>query len=117
MTPGDTIRLYYNPKNPREIGTLVLLGAATGNILLAVAFGFLAFYVWFFWLRGFFRRSGPGDFDGDTVPPVAERVPERLASQTGRSRFTSADQLPAAFNSGATGQSFGRDRGVTFGKR
>jgi hypothetical protein len=59
MTPGDKIKLYYNPQNPLEISTLVLLGAGTGSIIMAVAFAFLAFYVWFFWLRGFFRRSGP----------------------------------------------------------
>src|ERR1700681_3994490 len=55
MNPGDKIKIYYNPKNPQEIGTLVLLGAATGSIILAVALAFLAFYVWFFWLRGFLR--------------------------------------------------------------
>src|SRR5712671_5549299 len=64
MNPGDQINIYYNPKNPREITTLVLLGASTGNIILAVALAFLAFYVWFFWLRGFLRRSGPDDFNG-----------------------------------------------------
>jgi uncharacterized protein DUF3592 len=62
MTPGDKIKLYYNPENKQELSTLVLLGAFTGNIILAVAFAFLAFYFWFFWLRGMFRRSGPGDF-------------------------------------------------------
>jgi Protein of unknown function (DUF3592) len=44
MNPGDTIKVYYNPKNPREISTLVLLGAATGSIIMAVALAFLAFY-------------------------------------------------------------------------
>ena len=62
MHPGDKIEVYYNPQNPLEISTLVLLGAFTGNIILAIALAFLAFYLWFFWLRGFFRRAD--DFDG-----------------------------------------------------
>ena len=56
MNPGDKIKVYYNPENPLEINTLVMLGASTGSIILAAAIAFLAFYVWFFWLRGFLRR-------------------------------------------------------------
>src|SRR5215813_1876169 len=78
MNPGDQIKVYYNPQNPRDISTLVLLGATTGSVIMAVALAFLAFYVWFFWLRGFLRRSGPGDFDGGMVPSFAGHVPERL---------------------------------------
>lgn len=88
MKPGDTINVHYNPRNPREINTLVLLGAPTGNILLAAALAFLAFYVWFFWLRGFFRRSDPGDF-----------------------------ARPAAITGGPAGRSFERSPRATFGKR
>jgi len=74
MTPGDTITVYYNPKNPRDINTLVLLGAFKGNIILAIALAFLAFYVWFFWLRGFLRRSGPVSFSGGGRPsPTSTR--------------------------------------------
>lgn len=58
INPGDRIKVYYDPNNPRNINSLVLLGAFTGNIILAAAFAFLIFYVWFFWLRGFLRRSG-----------------------------------------------------------
>src|SRR5256885_1040658 len=47
MKPGDQIKVYYNPQNPQEISTLVLLGASTGSIIMAVAFAFLAFYFWF----------------------------------------------------------------------
>jgi hypothetical protein len=68
MTPGDKISLYYNPANPNEISTLVLLGASTGAILMAAALAFLVFYVWFFWLRGFLRRSGPRGGAGRTAP-------------------------------------------------
>ena len=68
MKPGDQIQIHYNPENPREISTLVLLGASTGTIILAAALAFLAFYVWFFWLRGFFRRSSSDDFDAGTAP-------------------------------------------------
>ena len=60
MKSGDTIKVYYNPKDPREISTLVLLGAATGSIIFAVALAFLAFYVWVFWLRALLRRSSAG---------------------------------------------------------
>ena len=60
MRPGERINLYYNPANPQEINTLVLLGAGTGFLILAAAAGFLAFYIWYFWLRGFLNRSGPG---------------------------------------------------------
>ena len=93
MNPGDKFKIYYNPKNPREISTLVLLGAATGNIILAVALAFLAFYLWFFWLRGFFRRSGPSDSDGDMA-----------------GASTAITKRPM-------GKSFDQGRGVTFGKR
>jgi hypothetical protein len=101
MNPGDQINVHYNPKNPREINTLVLLGAGTGNIILSVALAFLAFYFWFFWIRRFLllRRSGPDDFSGD----VADRVPDRLPQQ----------MHPTARPMG----SFDRGRGVTFGKR
>jgi hypothetical protein len=112
MKPGDQIKLYYNPNDPREISTLVLLGAATGSIVLAVAFAFLAFYVWFFWLRGFLRRSGPDDFIGDLAG-----LPERLPGQIEPSRSTFGNQRPAAINNRPTGKSFVRSRGATFGKR
>ena len=62
MNPGDQIKLYYNPANPQEINTLVLLGKVTGSIILAVALAFLGLYVWFFWLRGFLRRPGSPKF-------------------------------------------------------
>jgi Protein of unknown function (DUF3592) len=65
MNPGDKINVYYNPENPQEIGTLVLLGKFIGSIILAAALAFLAVYVWFFWLRGFLRRPGPHGFYGD----------------------------------------------------
>jgi hypothetical protein len=96
MNPGDKINVYYNPQNPREINTLVLLGASTGNIILAVALAFLAFYSWFFWLRGFLRRSGSDDFDGDAAGSFAGST---------------------AINKRPIGQSFDRGRGATFGKR
>jgi len=98
MNPGDEIKVYYNPQNPQEISTLVLLGASTGSIILAVAFAFLAFYVWFFWLRGFLRRSRPDDFDGD------------VAGSFG-------DKHPAAIIKGPMEKSFDQGRRATFGKR
>jgi hypothetical protein len=71
MKPGDQIKVYYNPQDPREISTLVLLGASTGSIIMAVALASLVFYFWFFWLRGFLRRSDPDDF-GDGVVGLSE---------------------------------------------
>ena len=108
MNPGDRINVYYNPKNPLEISTLVLLGAFTGNIILSVALAFVAFYVWFFWLRRLFRRSGPGHFDGDVAPSFAGGAPEQLAV---------ADKQPAPANKRPMGQSFGQGPRATFGKR
>ena len=118
MKPGDKINVYYNPKNPQEINTLVLLGAGTGNIILAAALAFLAFYLWFFWLRGFLRRSGPDDSSGDAARFFADRMQERLEDQVARSQSGLGDQHPAAINQRPMGQSF--DRGptrATFGKR
>jgi hypothetical protein len=97
MKPGDQIKVYYNPQNPQEISTLVLLGASTGGIIMAVAFAFLACYFWFFWLRGFLRRPGPGDFDGR---------PESLA-----------DQPPTAILREPMENAFDRGPRATFGKQ
>jgi hypothetical protein len=112
MNPGDRINVYYNPRDPREISTLVLLGKSTGNILLAAALAFLAFYIWVFWLREFLRRSGSDDFDGG-----ADRVPERLADQIERPRSALGDRPLTAINQRPIGQSFGRGSRTTFGQR
>jgi hypothetical protein len=101
MNPGDKINIYYNPKDPREISTLALLGASTGNIIFAVALAFLAFYVWFFWLRPFLRRSSPDDVAGDVARSFADRVPERIP----------------AINKRLMGNSLGQAPRATFGKR
>jgi hypothetical protein len=87
MNPGDRIEIYYNPHDPRDISTLVLLGAFTGSIILAVALAFLAFYAWFFWLRGSLRRPRPDDFDGDMAWSFAAHAPHRPPGQMKRSRF------------------------------
>jgi len=117
MTPGDQISLHYNPKNPQEINTLVLLGAGTGNIILTVALAFIAFYVWFFWLRGFLRRrSGPDDHSGDVTGSFADRAQERIADQIERSRYALGDNRAAAVNK-PMGQSFNVAPRATFGKR
>jgi Protein of unknown function (DUF3592) len=99
MKPGDQIKVYYNPQDPREISTLVLLGASTGSVIMAVALAFLAFYFWFFWLRGFLRRSDPDDLEGDVAGSFAGHVQERLPSQ-----------IPME-------KSFDRGPRATFGKR
>jgi len=117
MNPGDKIKIYYNPENPQEIGTLVLLGKFTGSIILAAALAFLAIYVWFFWLRGFLRRPGPHGFYGDVPEPFADRASERSSSQIERQRSTSGDQHLVAINDRPAGKSLGQARAVTFGKR
>jgi Flp pilus assembly pilin Flp len=117
MKPGDSIKLYYNPGNPQEINTLVLLGLGTGSILLAAALAFLVFYVWFFWLRGFLRRAGAHDFHGDAPGSSADRASDRISSQIERSRSTLGDQHPVAINARPAENSFGRSGAVTFGKR
>ena len=102
MKPGDQIKVYYNPRDPREISTLVLLGASTGSIIMAVALAFLAFYFWFFWLRGFLRRSGPDDFNGDVAGSFADHAQEH----------------PNAIIKRPMGKSFDQGLGATtFGKR
>jgi Protein of unknown function (DUF3592) len=102
MKPGDQIKVYYNPRDPRDISTLVLLGASTGSIIMAVALAFLAFYFWFFWLRGFLRRSGPDDFNGDVAGSFADHAQEH----------------PNAIIKRPMGKSFDQGLGATtFGKR
>jgi hypothetical protein len=102
MKPGDQIKVYYNPRDPRDISTLVLLGATTGSIIMAVALAFLAFYFCFFWLRGFLRRSGPDDFNGDVAGSFADHAQEH----------------PIAIIKRPMGKSFDQGLGATtFGKR
>jgi len=86
MTPGEKIKVYYNPKDPKVIHTLAVLGARPGAILLAAALAFLIFYVWFFWLRGPPRRSPPADLGGDRAAAFAAGVPDRLAERIERVR-------------------------------
>jgi len=68
---------------------------------MAVAFAFLAFYFWFFWLRGFLRRSGPDDFNGEVAGNLADH---------GQQHANAIIKRP-------TGQSFDQRLGATFGKR
>ena len=117
IKPGDEIKLYVNPKNPREISTLVMLGAATGSIILAAAVAFLAFYAWFFWLRGFLRRPPPDDLEGDSERSFADPAPEQVPIRTEQPRLTPGDQRPAATYKRSAGKPFGQGRVATFGKR
>jgi Protein of unknown function (DUF3592) len=117
MNPGDKIKIYYNPENPQELNTLVLLGMFTGSIILAVSLAVIVLYVWFFWLRGFLRRPVPRDFDGDMPGSFVDRASERISNQIERARSTSGDQHPVGINNGPAGKSFGQRSAVTFGKR
>jgi hypothetical protein len=117
MKPGEEMKVYYNPANPQEISTLVLLGAFTGHIILAVALAFLVFYVWFFWLRRFIGGSAPpDDFGGDLAQAFADGGPTRSSDRIESSRFTPADKRSSIADNKPTGKSFGQGRG-TFGKR
>lgn len=53
---GDRIEFYYDPADPSNLDTAAMKGWRGGLLLLAVTGGFVAFYVWFFWLRG---RNAP----------------------------------------------------------
>jgi hypothetical protein len=117
MNPGDKINLYYNPANPQEINTLVLLGALTGAIIVAAALAVIVLYLWFFWVRRLLRRSGAHDFHADAPESFVDRASERISSQVERSRSTSGDPHPVTVNAGPAGKSFGQPRAVTFGKR
>jgi Protein of unknown function (DUF3592) len=117
MNPGDKINLYYNPQNPQEINTLVLLGAGTGGILVATALAFIVFYLWFFWVRQFLRRLGSHDVSSELPGSFAERASERISNEIERSRSALADQHPVAANARPAEKSFGQARAVTFGKR
>jgi len=77
LAPGERIKVYYNPGNPKVVHTLVKLGAPGMAVLLATLLAFLTYYVWFFWLRGSPRRSLPADPSG--TPP-----PDRLAGRIER---------------------------------
>jgi hypothetical protein len=117
MNPGDKINIYYNPRNPQEINTLVLLGGGTGIILVAAALAFVIFYLWFFWVRQFLRRLGSHDFSGDAPGSFAERASERISSEIERSRSALGDQHLVAIKARPAEKSFGQARAVTFGKR
>jgi hypothetical protein len=117
MKPGEEIKVYYNPENPQEISTLVLLGAFTGNIILAVVLAFLVFYIWFFWLRRFIGGSAPpGDLDDDLAKAFADGGPTRSPDRIERSRFEPADKRASMIDNKPTGKSSDPGRG-TFGKR
>jgi Protein of unknown function (DUF3592) len=116
MKPGDKVKLYYNPANPQQLNTLVLLGKFTASIIFAISLAVIVLYVWFFWLRGFLRRPAPQDFSGDAPGSFVDRASERISSQIEQSRSTSGDQHPPGINARPAGTSFGQAR-VTFGKR
>lgn len=112
MTPGDQIKLYYNPRNPNEINALVLLGAATGNLILAAACTFLGLYIWFFWVRRSFRDSGPGGLNGQPRGSSASRAGEGPDQE----RFGSERRSPAVpYTEGDVGLARARAPEPTFG--
>jgi hypothetical protein len=86
-------------------------------MILAATLAFLAFYVWFFWLRGFLGRSSPpDDFDGDMAMSFADGVPTQRPDQIERSSLALGPRRALVTDNKPTGRSFGQGRG-TFGKR
>lgn len=65
---GDRIEFYYDPSDPSNLDTVAMKGWHGGLLLLAVTGGFVAFYAWFFWLRG---RTAP---PAPPMMPSASRV-------------------------------------------
>lgn len=55
VNPGDKVELYYDPADPSNLDTAAMKGWRGGLLLLASTAGFVAFYVWLFWLRA--RRA------------------------------------------------------------
>lgn len=72
---GETVDIFYDPADPNQIGSLVMLGISVGAMIFGAAVTFLVFYVWFFWLRG---RGGRPPSATPIVPdPPAPRAPAR----------------------------------------
>ena len=73
---GDRIEFYYDPADPSKLDTAAMKGWRGGLLILAVTGGFVAFYVWFFWLRG--RNAPPAS----PMIPSATRVSGAGARQS-----------------------------------
>ncbi len=82
---GDSIQMLFDPADPSHLDTAAMKGWKGGLLVLAVTGGFVAFYVWFFWLR---RRGGNPPSRGIVPPPAPARTaaPPR-PSQSQRASF------------------------------
>ncbi|QKD14702.1 DUF3592 domain-containing protein [Mesorhizobium sp. NZP2077] len=80
---GHKVEMYYNPADPSKLDTAAMKGWRGGLLLLAVTGGFIAFYIWFFWLC---RRNAP-----PTLPMTPSSVglasPSAKPSQPPRATF------------------------------
>ncbi|MER8883845.1 DUF3592 domain-containing protein [Mesorhizobium sp. M0074] len=79
---GDKVELYYDPADPSNLDTAAMKGWRGGLLLLVVTGGFIAFYVWFFWLRG---RNPPSPMTPSPVRAAgASAKPQRQRATFGR---------------------------------
>lgn len=53
---GDKVELYYDPADPSNLDTAAMKGWLVALLIIVGTGGFTAFYVWFFWLRGWHAR-------------------------------------------------------------
>lgn len=82
---GGTVSIFYDPADPNQINSLVLLGASVGLMICGSAAAFMAFYVWFFWLRG--RGGRPPDTPSILAdPPTPRAEPTRPPTQVASPR-------------------------------
>jgi hypothetical protein len=79
---GDRIEFYYDPADPSKLDTAAMKGWRGGLLILAVTGGFVAFYVWFFWLRG--RRAPPMSPSTVRVSGAGAKPAEQQRSTFGR---------------------------------
>ena len=79
---GDKVEFYYDPADPSNLDTAAMKGWRGGLLLLGATGGFIAFYVWFFWLRA---RKPPST---SPMTPSAVRVGGASAKSPQQQRIT-----------------------------
>ena len=80
---GETIRMVFDPADPSRLDTAAMKGWRGAVLLFATTGSFVAFYVWFFWLR---QRGGRKPPSQDTAPPTLN-MPLRRGAELRRTTF------------------------------